>query len=111
MKVHALINFAHPQLPTTGNVARDADPPLTKWQKGECTRSAALQKCAVANKWNDFDKYLLTTIDNSSRILDWWCYNVSAYLVTAAVKCQFLSISATLVQSERLFSASFTKLR
>jgi len=64
---------------------------------------------------NDFDTYLSAGIDHSDvNMMDWWSDNKRHYPATALVARRILSIPATSVQSERLFSATgrlISKLR
>jgi len=57
---------------------------------------------------NDFYHYLSAPVDSASaaNVLQWRQKNEGAYPATAAVTLRYLSVPATSVQTERLFSAT-----
>jgi len=72
-----------------------------------CDDSDNSSNSIAAEVHNDFDTYLSAGIDHSDlNMMEWWSDNKRNYPATALVARRILSIPATSVQSERLFSAT-----
>jgi len=86
----------------------------------DSVRSAALKFLNYSDDdnptTNDFEAYISSSVDSTADIdvLKWWRDNEGQLPQTAAVARRYLSVPATSVESERLFSATgrlISKLR
>ena len=80
----------------------DANPPPVK-----CSRTASLKFISqpAAPPQSDFDRYLLTPVDDIDA-LHWWSSTATYYPSVSAPASRYLSVPATSAQSERQFSAA-----
>ena len=118
--VRDLVAAALPLVAATCDSTTD-EVPAAKRLKMDGTRSAAMKFLSAgdtdvdAEPINDFDSYMAAPVETADvDLLDWWCKHQATYPATAYVARQYLSVPATSVQSERLFSATgrlISKLR
>ena len=122
--VRDLVNAALPLVAAQeqdATASSSTSPPAAKRSKMEDMRSAVLKFLADGGTEtpdepaNDFDAYLSAPVaPGTVDVLQWWDEHKVYYPATAHVARQFLSVPATSVESERLFSATgrlISKLR
>lgn len=74
-------------------------------QKKKAKKAASSAFCSLATMGEEFDKYCAESCEpEQSNPFLWWAGNKTKYPNVAAVSRQYLSVPATSVASERIFS-------
>ena len=99
---------------TPSGPSTSSDKPPAKRAKVDSVRSATMRfllsdgaSSSDSTAVYDFDQYLSASAEvGDVNVLDWWHDHERQFPSTAFIAMQFLSVPATSVQSERLFSAT-----